>query len=55
MGTFTLGPDLAAALFTSEATAAAAAQFERDAAAAQFERDAAVAQAQQNDPPLPVG
>lgn len=31
MDTFTLGPDLAAALFASEATAAAAAQFERDA------------------------
>lgn len=31
-GTFTLGPDLAAALFASEATAEAAAQFERDAA-----------------------
>lgn len=33
MGTFTLSPDLAAALFSSEATATAAAQFERDAAA----------------------
>lgn len=32
MGTFTLGPDLAAALFASEATDEAAAQFERDAA-----------------------
>jgi transaldolase len=31
-GTFTLGPDLAAALFASEATQEAAAQFERDAA-----------------------
>ena len=31
LGTFTLGPDLAGALFASEATAAAAAQFERDA------------------------
>ena len=41
MGTFTFGPDLAAALFASEATAGAAAQFETDAAAAQFERDAA--------------
>lgn len=44
MGTFTFGPDLAAALFASEATAGAAAQFETDAAAAQFERDAAAAQ-----------
>lgn len=34
MGTFTLGPDLAAALFASQASADAAAQFERDAAAA---------------------
>lgn len=33
MGTFTLGPDLAAALFTSQATEEAAAQFERDALA----------------------
>lgn len=41
MGTFTISPDLAAALFASEATAAAAAQFEHDAAAAQFESDAA--------------
>jgi transaldolase len=31
MDTFTLGPELAAALFGSEATAAAAAQFEQDA------------------------
>lgn len=41
IGTYTLGPDLAAALLSSEATDAAAAQFERDAAVAQFERDAA--------------
>jgi len=42
MGTFTLSAELAGALFSSEATAAAAAQFDRDAAAAaQFEHDAA--------------
>jgi transaldolase len=33
IGTHTIGPDLAAALFSSEATAEAAVQFERDAAA----------------------
>ncbi len=40
MGTFTLSPELAAALFASEATAAAAATFERDAAVMRSEPDA---------------
>ncbi len=48
LGTFTLGPDLAASLFASEATAAAAAQFELDAAAARCEQDAAAAQFQRD-------
>jgi transaldolase len=54
MGTFTLGPDLAAALFASEATAAAAAQFEKDAAAAQFEQDAAAAQFERDTAAAPM-
>ena len=40
MGTFTFGPDLAASLFASEATASAAAQFELDAAALPSDRAA---------------
>ena len=55
MGTFTLSPDLAASLFASEATAAAAARFERDAAAAQFEQDAAAAQFERDALPLQDG